>query len=740
MNGQYYEGDTVLHNWTLTKKLGEGSFGKVYEAERTEFGVTYKAAIKIITIPQNESEIKSARAEGMDEASLSTYFYSMVENMIQEISLMSQLKGTAHVVSYEDHAVIPHRNNIGWDILIRMEKLIPFLDYMEEREFSRQDVIKLGVDMCRALELCQRYNIIHRDIKPENIFVSKTGDFKLGDFGIARTMERTSGSLSKKGTYTYMAPEVYKEERYGSNVDTYSLGIVMYRLLNNNRGPFLPEYPKPISYAAREKAIVKRIGGAELPYPANEQGRLAEIVLKACAYKPKDRYSSPVQMRQELEALRYARSDERIYEEAPETPVPQKEKRKKSRTAEQGGRHEASVSAGKSYARVSGTHAPPNSGGLTSQKKPIRYLGKLVGGAVAAVIIIITIFLFFKSSENKQISNPEITPQHEVDIYDKGTSTAAQDGTGESVVREDLYDSDGNVNGWVESKYSSSGWTESKFNTKGEKFKTTEYNADGSVSYWTGFEYDTAGNLIKEVGYNNDGSLDYFSKYEYSDAALLVKETIYNSDGSLSSLKEYNSEGKTVKAHDYDEKGHLIKETNYSSDGSISSEINHKYTYYENGNIEIDYEYDAEGKEVYTYHNLTGNVVYSEEYDMLGNKTKTIEYRPDGNIKVWTEHEYDTSGILVKSVRHSSDGRIALVEKYEYDSIGNIVKSLGYDATGNLLRVTEYNAGKKIKQTEYYPTRESIRSWTNYEYDSEGNLKKEMRYSSSGYLESIREY
>lgn len=131
-------------------------------------------------------------------------------------------------------------------------------------------------------------SIIHRDIKPENIFVSDAGDFKLGDFGIARTVEKTMSGLSKKGTYSYMAPEVYRGGAYGFDVDIYSLGIVMYRLLNNNRIPFLP------------------------PAPVNAAGRLGEIVLKACAFDPKERHASPMQMRQELEAIQYDAADAAI--------------------------------------------------------------------------------------------------------------------------------------------------------------------------------------------------------------------------------------------------------------------------------------------------------------------------------------------------------------------------------------------------------------------------------------------
>ena len=317
----YKQYEPIFGSWRITRQIGEGSFGKVFEIEREDFGVTYRAALKAITVPASESELLEVKADGMDDASVRTYFGSFVEELVREFALMSRLKGNSNVVSYEDHQVIEHPDDIGWDILIRMELLTPLNWYTSTHTVTRQDVIKLGIDLCRALELCQKYNIIHRDIKPENIFVSDTGDFKLGDFGIARTVEKTTSGLSKKGTYTYMAPEVYKGEAYGSTVDIYSLGIVLYRLLNGNRTPFLPAAPAPITHADRENALARRFSGAPLPAPSHAQGRLAEIVLKACAYDPKERYSSPMQMRQELESILYNREESKyIYPEGDDVP------------------------------------------------------------------------------------------------------------------------------------------------------------------------------------------------------------------------------------------------------------------------------------------------------------------------------------------------------------------------------------------------------------------------------------
>ena len=220
MDISYYKKyEPIFGEWSIVREIGEGSFGKVFEIERRDFGYTYKAALKAITIPQSRSEIERIADDGMGPESVTAYFRGFVQELVEEFRIMSKLKGESNIVSYEDHRVIEHTDEIGWDVFIRMELLTPLTKYAKEHGISRADVIRLGIDICSALELCRKNNIIHRDIKPENIFVSENGKFKLGDFGIAKTVEKTTGGLSKKGTYTYMAPEVYKGEAYGASVD-----------------------------------------------------------------------------------------------------------------------------------------------------------------------------------------------------------------------------------------------------------------------------------------------------------------------------------------------------------------------------------------------------------------------------------------------------------------------------------------------------------------------------------------
>lgn len=315
MNTMDMSNREIFPNWKIKRLIGSGSYGKVYELERVEQETVYRSALKVVNIPQNEGDVKTRLAEGESPETIGTYYRDVARNLLNENRVMAELKGNSNIVSYEDHQVVEHEDGIGCDIYIRMELLTPFIEYMSKNRITESTVIRLGKDMCRALEICESRKIIHRDIKPENIFVSGTNDFKLGDFGIARTIDKTTGGLSKKGTYRYMAPEVYKGDAYGKTVDIYSLGLVMYYLTNGNRTPFLPSAPQPISFGDEEGALVRRMKGEPIPPPRFAGPELAAVIMKACAYDPADRYQTPGQMRMDLERIGtgQASTEETVY-------------------------------------------------------------------------------------------------------------------------------------------------------------------------------------------------------------------------------------------------------------------------------------------------------------------------------------------------------------------------------------------------------------------------------------------
>lgn len=293
--------DIKWPGWETVRLIGRGSFGAVYEIQRDVFGDIEKAALKVISIPQNDSDIEELYNDGYDDESITSRFQSHLKSIVAEYSLMRKLDGCANIVSCDDVQYVQHDDGIGWDIFIKMELLTPLTKSLP-KAVSEEMVIRIGVDLCKALAVCKEHGIVHRDIKPQNIFVSKYGDYKLGDFGIAKTVEMTTGG-TKAGTYKYMAPEVYNNQPYGSSADICSLGLVLYWLMNERRMPFLPLPPATVSLEEDTKARNRRMSGEQIPAPVYGSEELKRIILKACAYDPKDRYQSATEMLDALEKI-----------------------------------------------------------------------------------------------------------------------------------------------------------------------------------------------------------------------------------------------------------------------------------------------------------------------------------------------------------------------------------------------------------------------------------------------------
>lgn len=268
----YRPGDIVMSHWEIDRCIGRGSIGSVYEAHHV--GSQYKSAIKVVS-----SEIHFSPIDGWNDMT-HTVLGSYTDKM--ELDNMVELKGTGYIVDYEDHERIQFSDGSP-GLIIRMELLQPI-----PKTMAKNDVIRLGIDICKALEYCSMSGIIHGDVKPSNIYLTKWGGFKLGDFSAA---VKIGDKRDRIGTLKYMAPEVYCGKPFTSNIDTYSLGLVMYELMQKGKGD----------------ALSQRLSGVPLPPIPEVEKPLQSIILKACAFYPEDRYSSPTEMLDELRKLKIGR-------------------------------------------------------------------------------------------------------------------------------------------------------------------------------------------------------------------------------------------------------------------------------------------------------------------------------------------------------------------------------------------------------------------------------------------------
>ena len=282
---------SVWPEWTIIAACGKGTFGHVYEILRNDLGPNYKCALKVLQLESEESD------PALDE---------FVQNVSREIDTMMKLKGAPNIVAIEDYAVL--REKGLRTILIRME-LLESVEKIRKKAggLDLKQTLQLGLDICNALISCEKRNIIHRDIKLSNIFYSDKGGYKLGDFGISRTMDsiHEKVSMSSAGTIQYIAPEVYFGYKYDNTADIYSLGISLYILLNNNLPPLCGEYnlpPEQISMSMFHEANMRRLRGEHFPGPACADQRLSSIISAACDPDPEKRFQSAWQFRDALRA------------------------------------------------------------------------------------------------------------------------------------------------------------------------------------------------------------------------------------------------------------------------------------------------------------------------------------------------------------------------------------------------------------------------------------------------------
>ena len=564
-------------DWKIVKYLGGGAYGKVYEIERNISGMQERAALKIVSRPKDESEIEEDDKNGYDHESIVAKYTEILQDYIQEYKLMKELQGQSNIVSCDDFALEKNPNGIGGKIYIRMELLTPLQKVTKERLLSEEEVIKLGKDICKALILCENRNIIHRDIKPDNVMISSFGDYKLGDFGVSKVMgHTTAGTMT--GTEGYIAPEVLHMEKYGKEVDIYSLGIVMYWLLNNRRMPFIEATGK-LTPSKVNEASIRRYQGEKIPAPYNGSAELKQIVLKACEYRPKDRYTSAQEMYDALDLLKGAAFENKgtdMPEKHEETvPDEYQERETVGKSVDEYSWSKDGQTQGNSWGKTGGTIGEPK-----GNRKTDTVLSETIGAKEVYR-------RQEKEDKEKAKITAEINQRHEKSI----NSPQKNVGSFGRAIRGILNKS------------------EDEIDENGKVFRRTYFHKNGKIS--SIYEIDENGLVRKSTDYRKNGIIEYES--ESDENGNITKFVSYDEQGEL---KEYIIDS-------YDENQKKQRCIIYEKNGAVSSDT--RFEYDRNGNQIKSISYDGAG-------NLTG--YWIKEYDSNNNKIKQTYYDAAGNAQL----------------------------------------------------------------------------------------------------------
>ena len=267
--GERYELDSVL---------GQGSKAQVYRAR--DVMLDRIVAIKVLRADLARDQIFQARFRREAHSAASLNHPSIVAVYDTGEDMTSGVPVPYFVMEYVDGRTVRY-------LMEERHRLLP------ERSLEIID----GV--LRALDYSHQAGIVHRDIKPGNVMVTRNGDIKVMDFGIARAMSDAQATMTQTaqviGTAQYLSPEQARGERVDSRSDLYSTGCLLYELLTG-RPPFTGDSPVAIAYQhVRENPVPPSRVDPDVPPWADA------IVLKAMAKSPADRYQTAADMRADLQ-------------------------------------------------------------------------------------------------------------------------------------------------------------------------------------------------------------------------------------------------------------------------------------------------------------------------------------------------------------------------------------------------------------------------------------------------------
>ena len=242
-----------------------------------------KYIVKIISTPASPAQLDALLLTGAytDRAQALEYYKSVAQEIVREADILEKLSSMDGFVGYSGKQIVESEDLSGYDVYL----LSPYRKTLE-RHWSKNapthlEALNLGLDLCSALSVCRRSGFLYVATKPENIYMDDEKCFKIGDIGFIPLDSLKWASLPDRYRSAYTAPELSDPlASVNTTVDVYAVGLILYQIFNGG------QLPDPSC--------------TELPAPEFADYEMAEIILKACAKNPEDRYQDPAEMGQAL--------------------------------------------------------------------------------------------------------------------------------------------------------------------------------------------------------------------------------------------------------------------------------------------------------------------------------------------------------------------------------------------------------------------------------------------------------
>lgn len=245
-----------------------------------------KYIVKILSIPASQVQLEALLLTGAyssKEAALE-YFKELSDGVVQEAEILRKLSFIEGFCSYEDWQIVPMDDGVGFDVYL-LGAYRPTLErFFKTKPMTHLAAVNLGLDLCAALSVCRRNGYLYIDLKPGNVFLTENQEYRIGDLGFVRLSSLKYASLPERYRSAYTAPEITDAySALNATLDVFSAGMILYQAYNNGQLPDMTQFP-----------------AQPLTPPAYADYEMAQIILKACATDPSERWQDPAQMGQAL--------------------------------------------------------------------------------------------------------------------------------------------------------------------------------------------------------------------------------------------------------------------------------------------------------------------------------------------------------------------------------------------------------------------------------------------------------
>lgn len=223
----------------------------------------------------------------------------LLRDALYELRVMRRLESCPLTLRLVDSEVVSASGELS--VCIVEEYCTSLVEATRDRSLSVADCVDVAIGVTDALIACRDAGVLHLDVQPKNVYLSDGGEVRLGDFGSSLLVEDAGDRSRLRGTLAFMAPEVFRDRMYSERSDIYSVGILLYCLLNGGVYPFTDN-------VSATEAAYRLLAGERLPKIARlderQRAPVEAALSRICAFDVSGRPQSFESLRDCLVALR----------------------------------------------------------------------------------------------------------------------------------------------------------------------------------------------------------------------------------------------------------------------------------------------------------------------------------------------------------------------------------------------------------------------------------------------------